>query len=93
MKHSSWQGRLKGGALAALLAANLSGCAGIRHLPAYEVRIPALTAVPYDLECDADDGSVRQCVMLLREDYDAIVRELKAACLALGGSERDCQAD
>jgi hypothetical protein len=33
------------------------------------------------------------CVVLLREDWVLILRELKAACLAAGGSRADCLAD
>lgn len=55
---------------------------------AYRVRLPILTAKPAIV--DQDGG---RTVCLLFSDYAAIVRELKAACLALGGTREECQAD
>jgi len=33
----------------------------------------------------------RECIALLKADYEKIVRELKAACLAFGQTPKECQ--
>jgi len=90
MKHLNWLAGLSVGAV--VLAAGVSGCACVRTVPEYQVQIPTLTLEPLVYSCETDAGP-DVCITLSIDDYDAIVRELKAACLALGGSERKCQAE
>lgn len=52
----------------------------------YRVKIPVLTASPNIINCK--DGP---CELWLSKDIQAIVRELKAACLAFGQTPEECQ--
>ncbi len=58
----------------------------------YQVTMPLLQAQPLIEKCEVDVQNT-WCATLLLEDYQAIVRELKAACLALGGDVETCQTD
>lgn len=49
-----------------------------------------MKAYPLRVECKLQ-GQPAECVMLLMEDFKALVIELKAACIALNGSEEACQ--
>ena len=73
------------------------GCSLGAGLSSYQVKVPILTLEARTFQCREDRlGQViepRECVALLRSDYEKIVRELKAACLALGGSPEDCQTE
>ena len=82
--------RLIAGALAAVMT---SGCASMTRLPAsdYQVTIPILTARPRIIDCTAHGGP-SECVVVLRSDFHALAKELKAACLANGQSHEECQA-
>lgn len=57
----------------------------------YKVTLPILQAPPRELTCHLDETETT-CVVMLRDDLRALVRELKAACLALGGSPEACGA-
>ena len=72
--------------LLALLA--LCGCVKGQGPSGYQVRIPELQAQPTDYQIG--DGVWVRCY--LRDDAIAIVTELKAACLAAGGTIETCQA-
>lgn len=57
--------------------------------------IPTLTISPRYHDCGVVQGTIMTavpCVEVAEEDYHALVIELKAACLALGGSPGECQA-
>lgn len=79
--------------LALLAAALISGCAP--KLPSsattgYRVIIPPLAVQPVARECHVGDRWL-PCVLILRDDYEALIRALKGACLALGQSDEECQ--
>lgn len=77
----------------ALLAGALScGCALAPAPSSYQVRLPLLTAPTIRVPCQAD-GRPATCRVILETDYEALVRELKAACVAAGGSDVDCQTE
>ena len=54
------------------------------------VRVPTLREGPAQIDCH-NGVTVLSCTMLLTEDYQALVIDLKAKCLALGGSPSACQ--
>ncbi len=54
--------------------------------------LPLLAAPPREVPC-AENGALRTCVVVIREDWRAVVRELKAACLATGQPAAECQTD
>jgi hypothetical protein len=59
------------------------------------VTIPALAAPPHEIRCIHRAGDVvmeKACVVVLKDDWNAVLLELQAACLALGGSGVACQA-
>ena len=76
-----------------LIAGLASGCATALPGTAYRPSIPTLTMMPEMGQCRFESRASRPCVVLAREDWEAIVRELKAACLALGGSPEACQTE
>ena len=63
----------------------------------YKPTIPTLLAEPIRSGCvvqDKDGGELRMvCVTVTEHDWNTVVTELKAACLALGHSRSDCRAD
>lgn len=73
-----------------MTGALLSGCA--TGPGTYRVSIPELTAKPVQGTCKLR-GEPADCTLLLTRDYQSLVRELKAACLALGGSPESCQTE
>ena len=77
--------------LLGLTAILVSGCASGAPPSAYRVQIPELRANPLRLKCDQDPD--QGCIALLYADYVAILRELRAACLGLGGSRKECGAE
>jgi hypothetical protein len=69
----------------------LAGCATDPCSSAYRVVIPVLDAAPLNIACY--NGQVKTvCTVKLEQDDRKITRELKAACIAVGGSFKDCQA-
>jgi len=91
MAYSGWRSRRTSGRRALLLSlvAGLSfGCNQTLGPSPYQVQIPILRATPTEY----DVGSVRYSC-LRNDDLTALIRELKAACLALGQTPRDCQAE
>lgn len=73
--------------LGAILLLGISGCATAPGPSPYRVVIPILEAHPSDYQMD--DGIWYRCYR--REDAQALVIEVKAACLALGGTPEECQ--
>lgn len=51
--------------------------------------MPTLTARPLEITCSLGDRDAT-CLVVLREDFQRLVRELRAACLALGGPPETC---
>ena len=87
------------GVLILLLTISLLPSCGMfsaRSQSSYLVEIPVLTKIPIDYDCtpDGSDGlpsdGVEYCTCLSLGDYQAIVLELKSACIALGGSRGQC---
>lgn len=77
-----------------LMAALLGGCA---KAPDYRVVLPALEAPVQETPCDIRrtvngilEVNLKTCVVLIREDWLMVVRELKAACRVVGGSPQEC---
>ena len=94
LRWRSWPEKRATGRLARWLILSLllvSACAPALGPSPYRVTPPQLKSYPLRVECKVD-GRPAECVMLLMEDFRAIVIELKAACLALNGSEDACQA-
>ena len=77
--------------LAGLTAVLISGCSPGLQKSSYVPTIPILQARPLKIACDLG-STTDQCTCLTTSDYQQIVRKLKASCLALGGTEQDCQA-
>lgn len=78
--------------LPVLTAVLVSACATPLTQSRYQVRVPTLAARPLAVPC-SDRTGAHTCVVLLQDDYAAIVRELKAACLANRQSAAECQAN
>ncbi len=64
-----------------------SACATAPEPSPYRVEIPALVERPTDYQ--VEEGVWLRCYR--REDALALIIELKAACLALGGTPTQCQ--
>ena len=62
--------------------------------PSYRVTVPILQAPPHESPCTlrTHDGTlaVIACVTVAKDDWEALVREVKAACLANGQPRADC---
>lgn len=78
--------------LAALTVGLISACSPVAGRSPFPVALPTLQALPLEGRCPNDPDN-RQCVLLLRDDWRSIVRYSKGACLAMGGSRVECQAD
>lgn len=65
------------------------GCVPAPGPSRYQVTLPELTARPTDYQFA--EGEWYRCYV--REDALALVHELKAACLALGGTSQHCQTE
>ena len=63
----------------------------------YKPTIPTLLAEPIRSGCTIEDagGALLRttCVTVAERDWNAVVTELKAACLALGHSRGECKAE
>lgn len=70
-----------------ILLAGISGCATAPKPSPYRVAVPILHAIPTDYQIE--EGIWYRCYR--RDDALAIVRELKAACLAHGQTPEECQ--
>jgi len=90
-----WSGKL--GLLVSLAAVLISGCSQVVVKSSYRVNVPILTLEARTFQCGVDRGGQivlpQECVALLKRDYEAIVRELKAACLANGQTAEECQTN
>ena len=85
MRQRRWRGRWARCAI--LMGLMISGCAPAPGPSPYRVELPILQARPSDYQMA--EGIWYRCYR--REDAQALVIELKAACLALGGSAEECQ--
>lgn len=59
------------------------------------MKVPLLREAPVERWCKVlREGQpvFMRCLMVLKDDWDEIVRELKASCIAHGNSLEDCQA-
>ncbi len=74
-----------------LPVALLSGCKTGPCKSPYQVTVPTLQAAPVPLEC-LQGIQETNCLLVLEQDWKRVVLELKAACIAAGGSFEDCQA-
>ena len=92
-KWKNWHDTRVSGRLGRWLILSLlfvSACAPALGPSPYRVTLPQPKANPLRVACQVA-GEPDECVLLLREDFQALVIELKAACLALNGSEDACQ--
>ncbi len=76
--------------LVVLMAGLAFGCRTGPDQSAYRVKIPILTASPIVVEC-MRQGHDEVCELWTQKDIQAVVRELKAACLATGQTKDECQ--
>lgn len=76
--------------LLVMTAALISGCANKAAESSYKVTIPLLTAEPLRHKCETPEGPTI-CKCFVESDINLIIRKLKAACLASGGTEDACQ--
>lgn len=82
-----------------LMAGLISGCSlvqGIFGSPqeaTYRPEIPYLQAKSLEVECSLGGRPGQECTCLASRDYREIVRKLKASCLALGGTDIECQTE
>lgn len=73
-----------------LTAALLSGCANKVVESSYHLTIPDLTVEPLRHRCTTPEGPT-MCKCFVEADINLLIRKLKAACVALGGTEDACQ--
>ena len=76
--------------LLSLMAGLSFGCASQVRESNYQVEMPILAAPPHHHNCTVNDMATI-CTCFVKSDAEAIIRKLKAACLALGGTEDACQ--
>ena len=76
----------------ALTAALVSGCATAPKPSGYQVILPELEAPPREFVCQQAEQE-RLCTAVLSSDWQKVVRKLKAACLAQGGSPEACRTE
>ena len=81
-----WSGKRR--LLCGLTVALLSGCSLTPGPSTYRVTMPVLACEPRRLDHDGQD-----LIVLCFSDWAKTVRELKAACLALGGDRQACGAE
>lgn len=91
MRSISWHWWRRNGRrrlLLVLMAAAISACSLVRGPSPYRVTIPTLRAAPAEYEVG---GIAYRCYR--KDDIIAVIRELKTACLALGGTAAECQTE
>lgn len=86
MRRRRWSGKWRLGAILLLVS---SGCATEPGPSPYRVTVPILAERPTDYQMA--EGIWYRCYR--REEAQAIVIELKAACLAAGGTPAECQTE
>ena len=58
---------------------------------AFQVRMQEFLEAPVVIECTLTNGKRgKHCTVITTRDYEWMLRELKAACLALNGSREEC---
>lgn len=78
--------------LLSLGLALISACGPTVASSNYKATIPELTAHPQTHRCDVN-GMPTMCVCFVKSDAEQLIRRLKAACLALGGTHDECQTN
>ena len=94
MRSRRWAGKFR---LALLLTPLLCGCGTAPARSDYRVLVPTLEAPVQETPCDLRrtvngvlQVDLKTCVVLVREDWQMVVRELKAACRVVGGTPEEC---
>lgn len=67
----------------------LSACGTPLRESSYRVEMPTLAAPPLHHKCTINDQPTI-CTCFVKSDAEALIIKLKAACLALGGTEDEC---
>lgn len=67
-----------------------SACGPTVAESSYKATIPDLSAHPQVHRCSVNELST-MCVCYVKSDAEQLIRRLKAACLALGGNDHECQ--
>ena len=75
---------------AILCALLLSGCCPALGASDSLARTLRLREAPVPVACERGT-QMAECVMMLREDWTALVTDYKALCLRLGGTPEACQ--
>jgi hypothetical protein len=70
----------------------VAGCTTVAGPSAYKIQIPLLAAPPKPVPC-ALNGQPAECLLILKADFEALVREIKTACLGSGQTKAECQAE
>ena len=73
------------------IAVLLWGCALVPRPSPYQVIIPLLQSPPLTIPCHVPEPTT--CTVVRTSDWEAVIRELKAACLANGQEPKACQAE
>ena len=76
--------------LLALMAALTSACGTPLRESSYRVILPTLAAPPLEHQCTINDQPTT-CTCFVKSDALELIRKLKAACLATGGGDEECQ--
>jgi len=84
------RGRWRRGAILAVPLL-LASCQGLRGYDS-QARTIKLHEGPISATC-IRGGAPAACVVLMREDWEALVIDYKAKCLQLGGSPHNCQTE
>jgi len=74
------------------MAGLLFGCQSPVTSSSYKVIVPNLQVAPLRVKCSTPSGPAT-CKCFLESDANLIIRKLKAACTALGGTEDECQTN
>lgn len=69
----------------------LFACSPVPRSSPFQVTIPTLQSPPLEIPCQAPEPTT--CTVVLKSDWEAVIRELKTACLALGGTEERCHTN
>ena len=75
-----------------LLVLLSSGCSLVPRAYDSTARTIRLREAPVDTHCSRGADHA-ECVLLLKQDWEALVIDYKAKCLQLGGSPSACQTE
>lgn len=80
-----------------LVALSLStGCTSMTKPPVYSPSIPSLKVAPVTGRCEIENPKTPgqpanlPCILMLEQEWLAVLTELRAMCLALGHDEKTC---